>query len=100
MVRREVWCFALTLLFCLSLRAAGQSASDAPQESRWNPARPRLFFTPEKMARLRQWCEDATAASQAEGGPAYRFVYVDQAGWERNPPRDLSGLRAAFREFQ
>ena len=25
---------------------------------------------PQKMARLRQWCDDATAASRAEGGPA------------------------------
>lgn len=52
------------------------------------------------MTRLKQWCEDATAASRAEGGPAYGFVYVDQLGWERSPPRDFAGLRAAFREFQ
>ena len=55
---------------------------------------------PQKMNRLRQWCEDATSASQAEGGPAYRFVYVDQPGFERNPPKDFKGLVAAFREFQ
>lgn len=55
---------------------------------------------PSKMARLKQWCEDATAASIAEGGPGYRFVYVDQVGWERHPPKDLAGLRAAFRDFQ
>ena len=55
---------------------------------------------PQKMARLSQWCADATQASQAEGGPAYRFVYVDQPGFERNPPKDFKGLVAAFREFQ
>ena len=55
---------------------------------------------PQKMARLRQWCTDATGASQAEGGPAYRFVYVDQQGYERNPPKDFNGLVAAFQDFQ
>ncbi|HET7313608.1 DEAD/DEAH box helicase [Salinisphaera sp.] len=55
---------------------------------------------PQKMARLRQWCADATQASLANGGPEYRFVYVDQAGFERNPPKDMAGLVASFREFQ
>lgn len=55
---------------------------------------------PQKMTRLRQWCADATSASQAEGGPAYRFVYVDQQGYERNPPKDFAGLAASFIEFQ
>ena len=55
---------------------------------------------PQKMARLRLWCTDATAASQAEGGSAYRFVYVDQKGYERNPPKNFAGLVAAFTEFQ
>ena len=32
---------------------------------------------PQKMARLRQWCADATAAAAADGGPAYHFLYVD-----------------------
>ncbi len=55
---------------------------------------------PQKMARLKQWCADATEASGSEGGPAYGFIYVDQKGFERNPPDDLAGLAAAFREFQ
>ena len=55
---------------------------------------------PQKMTRLRQWCADATSASQAEGGPAYRFVYVDQQGYERNPPKNFAGLAASFTEFQ
>jgi len=55
---------------------------------------------PQKMGRLRQWCEDATAASLADGGPAYRFVYVDQAGFERQPPTSFAALAAGFRDFQ
>lgn len=55
---------------------------------------------PQKMARLRQWCADATSASQAEGGPAYRFVYVDQQGYERNPPKTFVALAASFTEYQ
>jgi type III restriction enzyme len=52
------------------------------------------------MARLREWCRDATEASRAAGGPEYRFVFVDQAGFEAHTPRDLPGLVKAFREFQ
>lgn len=55
---------------------------------------------PQKMARLRQWCADATAASQAGGGPAYRFAYVDQRGYERNPPKTFAALTASFTDYQ
>lgn len=55
---------------------------------------------PHKMARLRQWCVDATAASQAEGGPRYRFVYVDQAGYELNPPATFASLVSGYTEYQ
>jgi len=55
---------------------------------------------PAKMARLRQWCVDATEASRAEGGPEYGFVYVDQQGFERHRPDDLAGLVAGFTDFQ
>ncbi len=55
---------------------------------------------PQKMKRLRQWCEDATAASRAEGGPAYRFVYVDQAGFEQHKPKLFAALPASFTEYQ
>lgn len=55
---------------------------------------------PAKMARLRQWCQDATEASRAESGPEYGFVYVDQPSFERNHPDDLAGLMAGFTEFQ
>ncbi|MDQ3564917.1 MAG: DEAD/DEAH box helicase family protein [Pseudomonadota bacterium] len=55
---------------------------------------------PQKMARLKQWCADATSASRAEGGPEYRFLYVDQQGYERTPTKDFAGLTAAFRDYQ
>jgi type III restriction enzyme len=56
---------------------------------------------PQKMARLKQWCADATAASRAEGGgPEYRFLYVDQDSFERNPPANFAGLLQAFRDYQ
>jgi type III restriction enzyme len=55
---------------------------------------------PQKMARLRQWCQDLTQASQAEGGPVYRFVYVDQQGYERNPPLTFASLVTGFTEYQ
>jgi type III restriction enzyme len=55
---------------------------------------------PQKMARLRQWCEDATEAAKDEGGPAYHFVYVDQDGFEKFKPTTFAGLVSAFREYQ
>ncbi len=55
---------------------------------------------PQKMARLRQWCADATVASQAEGGPIHRFVYVDQEGFKRNPLKTFASLAAGFTEYQ
>jgi type III restriction enzyme len=55
---------------------------------------------PQKMNRLRLWCADASAASQAEGGPQYRFVYVDQAGFEAHRPSVFATLVTAFRDFQ
>lgn len=55
---------------------------------------------PQKMGRLAQWCEDATRASKPEGGPTYRFVYVDQEGFEKHRPRDFAALVASFQEYQ
>ena len=55
---------------------------------------------PQKMARLSQWCVDATAAAKDDGGSMYRFVYVDQEGFERNPPKSFAALAAAFTEYQ
>jgi type III restriction enzyme len=58
------------------------------------------FPTSPTRPRLKQWCADATLAATVEGGPAYRFVYVDQAGFEQHPSRDFAGLEASFTEFQ
>ncbi len=59
---------------------------------------------PQKMKRLAQWCDDATAASATEGGPAYRFVYVDQEGFERDfanrAPNGFAALTTSFTEYQ
>jgi len=55
---------------------------------------------PQKMARLRQWCADATEAAKDEGGVSYGFVYVDQEGFERHRPSSFAGLVSAFREYQ
>ena len=55
---------------------------------------------PKKMARLRQWCEDATQATENDGGPSYHFVYVDQEGFEQHKPSTFSGLTNVFREYQ
>jgi len=55
---------------------------------------------PQKMARLRQWCIDATEASRPLGGPQYGFVYVDQESFERHRPKSFAALVSAFREFQ
>jgi type III restriction enzyme len=55
---------------------------------------------PQKMARLKQWCADASGASKSTGGPAYRFLYVDQAGFSKHKPNDFSSLTRSFVEFQ
>lgn len=55
---------------------------------------------PQKMARLRQWCEDATEATKDDGGPSYHFVYVDQKSFEQHKPSSFEGLASTFREYQ
>jgi type III restriction enzyme len=58
---------------------------------------------PRKMARLGQWCADATEASaQAETGQARRFgfVYVDQDGFQRHKPASFAALVSSFRDYQ
>ena len=55
---------------------------------------------PRKMARLAQWCADASAASQSAGGPAYRFVYVAQARFDKHPPASLADRVSMFRDYQ
>ena len=55
---------------------------------------------PQKMARLRQWCADATEASRDNGGEQYGFVYVDQDSFAQHCPSSFAGLVNTFREFQ
>ena len=55
---------------------------------------------PQKMNRLRQWCEDATEASIDLGAIRYGFVYVDQAGFEQFNPGNFAALLTSFTEYQ
>lgn len=57
---------------------------------------------PRKTARLKQWCEDATAAETEEGGSGirYDFLYVDQDGFEKHGPRTVADLAASFTEYK
>lgn len=55
---------------------------------------------PQKMNRLRLWCDDATQASQDQGATRYGFVYVDQEGFEQHQPATFAGLVSTFRDYQ
>jgi type III restriction enzyme len=55
---------------------------------------------PQKMARLAQWCADATAASVEDGRITYKHLYVDQAGFTKHPPQTFAALAASFTEYQ
>ena len=58
---------------------------------------------PQKMARLKQWCADATAAETASGdspGQQYGFVFVDQNGFEQHQPETFAALATSFTEYK
>jgi type III restriction enzyme len=55
---------------------------------------------PRKMARLRQWCEDATRAKASLGESGFRFLYVDQQSFEKHPPSSFESLVGGFVEYQ
>jgi len=57
---------------------------------------------PPKMARLKQWCADATAAEKENGGNGarYDFLYVDEEGFAKHPPETLADLAAGFTEYK
>ncbi len=55
---------------------------------------------PQKMARLRQWCADATEASEGDGGTRYGFVYVDQESFEQAQADVVRRAGERFREYQ
>jgi type III restriction enzyme len=53
---------------------------------------------PQKMARLKLWCADATAAE--DNGRRYDFVFVDQPGFEKHTPNTFAALAASFTEYK
>lgn len=53
---------------------------------------------PQKMARLKQWCEDATAAE--EDAQAYDFVFVDEIGFNKHAPKTFAALAASFTDYK
>ncbi len=53
---------------------------------------------PQKMARLKQWCEDATKAE--ENGQKYDFVFCDQIGFEKHQPKTFAALASSFTEYR
>jgi len=53
---------------------------------------------PQKMARLRRWCADATGAE--ENGSRYDFVFVDEKSFKKNRPNTFLSLTAGFTEFK
>ena len=55
---------------------------------------------PQKMARLGQWCNDASSACAQDGGPSYRFVYVDQKGFVQHSPATFAALVTSFTDYQ
>ena len=53
---------------------------------------------PQKMARLAQWCADATAAE--ENGQKYDFLFVDQNGFEKHLPKTFAALASSFTDYK
>lgn len=53
---------------------------------------------PQKMARLKLWCADATAAES--NGRRYDFVFVDQLGFEKHTPGTFPSLPSSFTEYK
>jgi type III restriction enzyme len=53
---------------------------------------------PQKMARLKLWCADATAAES--NGRRYDFVFVDQLGFEKHTPGTFASLASSFTEYK
>jgi type III restriction enzyme len=56
---------------------------------------------PQKMERLRQWCEDANAAEEAdENKQRYDFAFVDQSSFEQHQPKTFAALTSSFTEYK
>lgn len=52
---------------------------------------------PQKMARLKQWCEDINLV---QSKMKYDFVYVDMEGFEKYKPTTFKELIETFREYK
>ena len=52
---------------------------------------------PQKMERLRQWCEDV---NEAQEDSKFDFVYVDQGSFETYAPKSFAHLSEGFREHK
>ena len=52
---------------------------------------------PQKMARLKQWCEDI---NRVQDGVVYAFLYVDQEGFEKYDAHSFIAVLESFREFK
>lgn len=56
---------------------------------------------PQKMERLRQWCEDANAAEEADGNKQrYDFAFVDQSSFDQHQPKTFAALTSSFTEYK
>ena len=53
---------------------------------------------PRKMARLKQYCADASAAG--ENAQHYGFVFVDQNSFERHAPKTFTMLATTFTDYK
>ena len=51
---------------------------------------------PEKLARLRQWCEDV---NRVQSDTVFDFVFVDEAGFKKYKPKTFRALADSFREY-
>ena len=52
---------------------------------------------PNKMARLRQWCEDI---NRVQSEVKYDFVYVDRDSFEKYKPTSFRQLSDSFKEHK
>jgi len=52
---------------------------------------------PQKMARLRQWCEDI---NRIQSDVSCDFVYVDEEGFRKYQPKTFEQLMSGFREYK
>lgn len=52
---------------------------------------------PEKLGRLRQWCDDV---NRIQGARYHHYVVVDSAGFEKYRPRTFEQLLEAFTQYQ